>query len=340
MILITISGYGQAQVTLEPACAGSVEKYGVSGHTGSSYIWDVEGGKIINGDGLDTVTIQWYRDTGDYKIEVYETNGNCTSAPSQATVHIMAPYVDLGPDQQICFGDSIVLDAGIKYKSPFHYKWNNNDTTRYYVAKKTEDVILQVTDSARCSNSDTIAITVNPLPVVQFNFKDTFLCDNSESFMIYASDVMKSHEGISASIWYLNSDPPYRSPSYNVEMTNDTIDTLAVVITNIYQCSSSDTTYILPCGNPPSSSVPNGFTPNGDGENDTWVIPNMEHYPDAILEIFDRWGRMVYRTDHVYEHPWDGTSKGKKLPMDAYHYVLYYKKGRGKPVTGTVNLIR
>ena len=57
-----------------------------------------------------------------------------------------------------------------------------------------------------------------------------------------------------------------------------------------------------------------------------WEIPNIDLFPDAILEIYDRWGRLVYRTDDIYNNPWNGeTMSGKELPMDAYYYVLDIK---------------
>jgi gliding motility-associated-like protein len=66
----------------------------------------------------------------------------------------------------------------------------------------------------------------------------------------------------------------------------------------------------------------------------------MQFFDKAVLEIFDRWGRLVYRTDNVYEEPWDGKSKGKILPMDSYYYVLNLNVMNTPPLVGTVNLIR
>ncbi len=64
-------------------------------------------------------------------------------------------------------------------------------------------------------------------------------------------------------------------------------------------------------------------------------------FPDAVLEIYDRWGRLVFSTDDIINNEWKGrTMSGKPLPMDAYFFVLDLKVAHVKPITGYVNIIR
>ena|GEM_PF-3471275 len=70
----------------------------------------------------------------------------------------------------------------------------------------------------------------------------------------------------------------------------------------------------------------NAFTPNGDGENDTWEIEDIEAFPDATIFIYDRSGRSVFSSQGGYS-PWDGTFKGKVLPMGNYYYIIDLKDG-------------
>jgi gliding motility-associated-like protein len=86
-------------------------------------------------------------------------------------------------------------------------------------------------------------------------------------------------------------------------------------------------------------TVPSAFTPNGDGVNDTWGIDEMELYPNASIEIFNRWGERVFYNNKGYTEKWNGTFKGRELPIDSYHYVIDLKNG-SKEVTGTVTIIR
>jgi len=339
MVLFNITGYGQA---VEPVCAGSIQRYGVTGPPGTVFDWMVNGGEVIAGDQTDTATIQWDWNAGTYKIEVYATiDGNESCQGYSSTIETLRkPTVDLGPDKEICQGDSIILDAGTSYQPAYHFIWNNTaaDSSQYFTVKQSEVVTLKVTDGFMCINSDSVKIIDNPLPIVDFGYKDTTLCEGDQAYRIVADNLIQPNNGISDNVWYFNnaiSTLPY----YDVSQTQQNkIDTLIAVIKNTSLCSNSDTLFILPC-KINEVEIPNSFTPNDDHINDSWVIPTTQLYPHAVLEIFDRWGRLVYRTEHVWEEPWDGKSKGKQMPMDSYYYVLDYT-GRGTTKTGTVNLIR
>ena len=66
--------------------------------------------------------------------------------------------------------------------------------------------------------------------------------------------------------------------------------------------------------------IPNWFTPNGDGEFDTWTPGCIENYPNLTFDIFDRYGRKIaeYRVGEV----WDGRYNGTELPTGDYWYVV------------------
>lgn len=92
-----------------------------------------------------------------------------------------------------------------------------------------------------------------------------------------------------------------------------------------------------------SSIIPSGFTPNGDGINDTWVVPYLQACPNAHVTIFNRWGSKVFETKkNYYEHPWTGKSKtGGELPMGTYYYVIEYNDSNETPTqTGSVSILR
>jgi gliding motility-associated-like protein len=81
--------------------------------------------------------------------------------------------------------------------------------------------------------------------------------------------------------------------------------------------------------------VPNQiFTPNGDGQNDTYHIEGIEYYPGCRLTVFNRWGNVVYQKTG-YLNDWDGYSNASKvgstaLPVGTYFYVLDYGKDKHK----------
>ena len=86
--------------------------------------------------------------------------------------------------------------------------------------------------------------------------------------------------------------------------------------------------------------VPNNLvTPNGDGVNDKWVIPNIDMYPDNEVMVYDKAGRAVF-AKRGYNNEWDGTINGKKLKEDAYFYVIKFNKDGALPIRGYVSIVR
>jgi gliding motility-associated-like protein len=84
------------------------------------------------------------------------------------------------------------------------------------------------------------------------------------------------------------------------------------------------------------------ITPNGDGQNDTFIIGGIEFYPNNRLTVFNRWGNEVYQKSG-YLNDWDGFSNKSKvgstaLPVGTYYYILDY--GNQKHKTGYVYLER
>jgi gliding motility-associated-like protein len=71
----------------------------------------------------------------------------------------------------------------------------------------------------------------------------------------------------------------------------------------------------------PKIEIPNTFTPNGDGVNDTWNIPSISAFENPKLQVINRNGQLVYETRNT--QPWDGKSRGKNVPVGVYYYNLY-----------------
>ncbi|WP_171017247.1 T9SS type B sorting domain-containing protein [Maribacter sp. ACAM166] len=67
--------------------------------------------------------------------------------------------------------------------------------------------------------------------------------------------------------------------------------------------------------------LPNFFTPDGDGMNDLWIPRNMEQFPEILIKIFDRYGRVV-SNQSADSDGWDGLYSGKDLPTGDYWYVI------------------
>lgn len=85
-------------------------------------------------------------------------------------------------------------------------------------------------------------------------------------------------------------------------------------------------------------AIPNTFTPNGDGINDTWEIKSLENYPNCTVAVYNRWGEKLY-SSVGYSIPWDGTYKGIKLPVGAYYYIINLNNGV-KAISGWVAIVK
>ena len=84
--------------------------------------------------------------------------------------------------------------------------------------------------------------------------------------------------------------------------------------------------------------VPNTFTPNGDGINDTWNLPALLAYPNCTVNIYDRYGQMVFRSIG-YAIPWDGRYNSKNVPTGVYYYIID-RKNNTAAVSGSLTVLR
>jgi len=84
--------------------------------------------------------------------------------------------------------------------------------------------------------------------------------------------------------------------------------------------------------------IPNVFTPNNDNFNDRLVARTSGLVEKINFKLFNRSGLLIFSTDRP-KIDWDGTYKGKVLPMDSYHYVLRLNDGSA-PRSGVITIMR
>ncbi len=85
--------------------------------------------------------------------------------------------------------------------------------------------------------------------------------------------------------------------------------------------------------------IPSAITPNSDGFNDVWKIRGIELYPEAVIEIYNRWGQLLFKSDKGYHQKWDGTYNGKDQPIDTYFYVIKLNN-TSEPIKGHLTIVR
>jgi gliding motility-associated-like protein len=88
---------------------------------------------------------------------------------------------------------------------------------------------------------------------------------------------------------------------------------------------------------PTFDNISSLFTPNGDGMNDYWYIPDLEEYGNVKVTVYNRYGQPVYESDS-YKNDWDGTWNGYPLPSASYYYII--KSEKKGFIKGVVNIVR
>ncbi len=90
---------------------------------------------------------------------------------------------------------------------------------------------------------------------------------------------------------------------------------------------------------PEDVTLPTGYTPNGDGYNDFFVVRGLDAYPNNTFTVFNRWGNVVFDTFN-YKNDWAGqNTTGDELPNGTY-FVIITLKGGERTLQGYVDLRR
>ena len=279
---------------------------------------------------------------GDATLTLTVTSVNgCTRTLEETfpVVFINDPLLE--DSTAICKGDGEVAlnpDGGLPGAS---YNWMppgflDDPTSQNPVATPdtTTTYSVVITDATGfCQVEKTVTVIVSPdvtvTPVI-----DTIL--QGESVQIIATEngtytyVWSPSGGLAAT----NIPSPLATPEESV------VYTLVVTDENGCIVERTVTIIVLTLCEEPYVFIPTGFTPNGDGKNDTFkVIGN--NLDEVYLAVYNRWGELIFETRDP-SAGWDGTYKGKLLPPDAYGFYARVKCIGGLEYSkkGNVTLLR
>jgi gliding motility-associated-like protein len=177
-----------------------------------------------------------------------------------------------------------------------------------------------------CDSVVTLNLTVNPVPIA--NAGENVAIEWGESTTLNGS-------GGSQYTW----TPAFTLSNANVAnpVTNNTETITYSLIVTENGCTSLPafvTVQIIPF------RIPNGFTPNGDGVNDTWEIPSIKRFPQAEIEVYNRYGQRVFKSDKGYTKQWDGKNEnGEVLPFGTYYYSFNPNDG-GEKRSGWITILK
>ncbi|MDZ7845321.1 MAG: gliding motility-associated C-terminal domain-containing protein [Owenweeksia sp.] len=270
-----------------------------------------------NGDSTQGTVLT---DAGEHWLKV---SNRCFSYTDTIFLREEFPIpLELGPDTIICFGESLELDPG-NLGYPITWKGGRR--------QQSIEVTRSGTYWASARNScgvfdDTIVVRVDHY--LDDSPIDTLICRGDSAVL----DISNRH--------------------YDVRWADGSTDSVrwfaeagTYMLTLFNRCGAFPKDFIVKqqlCDCP--LFIPNAFTPNDDKLNDSFEIAHKCDISRFELQIFNRWGEMVFSSDSP-ERSWDGNFNGRPAPMGAYHYSLVYAwkvygVERTRESRGRINLIR
>jgi gliding motility-associated-like protein len=276
---------------------------------------------VLNAAGLSPNTT--------YFIVANGAMGASDNAEASFDILVNGPGVQRTPSIAIgvsateaCLGQSITFSALVaNCESQQNIQWFADGV---FIGETTENIFItdqlsqtatitaQVECFENCSEtlvSEGILITVT-----------SFLVDAGTDFEIIAGESVQLQGATSETDFFW-------TPAFNMNNTSILSPVVNPVQTITYyltasngDCSITDFCVVYVTS---ALEIPNTFTPNGDNVNDTWEILGIEKFPDAYVQVFDRWGQLVFQSNgYPPSKRWDGTKNGRELAPSSYYYVI------------------
>ncbi len=283
------------------------------------------------GNGATTQNITGL-DPGLFNVTVTDANGCIVTA--QATI-IGTPAVTAqgSTTDNLCHGGeegAIDLEV-LSGVAPFAYAWSTGATSQDVNGLAAGNHSVTVTDVNGCTYTDTYVVQQNNAIVI-----DTTLSNYAGGYNI--STWQGSNGNISTEV--SGGTAPY---TY-LWSTGSTTSFLIGIPAGWYTLTVTDangctTDLMVELTQPEDLEMPTGFSPNGDGANDNFIIRGLDAYPANTFVIVNRWGNVVY--DRLnYRNDWNGeNAQGQPLPDGTYFAILKVNNGE-RTLQGYVDLRR
>ncbi len=284
----------------------NVQAQGVGGFGYYRYLWD---------DGSpDSIRTFAPTTTTSYIVEVRDTCGTQLAVDSFTIEVPNYPPLTVSLDSAfICEGDSLFTEALITGGIPsLTLSWSTGhiDTSFGWYPTTSQVIVLDVSDACGNQVSATAMVEVENLPQVDFTF--TQLPDQQIVFNNQTSGATQYYWEFGDGQTATDPDPTHsydQSGFFEVQLTASGPNGCTDSTTQFVEVISDFYFY-----------VPNAFTPNGDGKNETFGGKGRG-FSAYRLQVWNRWGGLVYETENV-NRPWDGIIKDKPAPQGTYLYRI------------------
>lgn len=309
------------------------------GYGENIFVWTVYNGACGNSITTDTLSI-------------YLNDSDVSAANAGPDIDLCGSPFELQMQGSETIGNtavgtwSIVQGGGV-FENPF------NEFTYMTEIPVGVNIYQWTVDNGECGvSSDEVVVTIyDPQIPSAFAGEDLEICE--DDFLIF--NLQGSQAPYPANgMWQILDGPVEISDPAD---PNATVWTLGEIESPLEPMTSSLLWTVTngPCGASADTvtfalidcltiEIPDGFSPNGDGINDFFEIPNLYKYPNNNIKIFNRWGALIYEAA-PYQNDWDGRSHhpatiGEDLPVSTYYYILDLGDGVLAPFTGYIFLKR
>jgi gliding motility-associated-like protein len=269
--------------------------------------------------------------TTTYYMEAVATNG-CGNIGGRIPLTITvnpAPALAVSSDENICAGETVTLSAN----GTGTISWSTSETSNDIDVSPTVNTIYYatLTDGNGCTATDSILVNVQSSSTVSA-VDDAATTDIG---VLVNIDVDANDTGDPNTVAVLTG-PANGVASVQTDGSIDYLpfnsfsgqDSLTYTICDVFCSSICDTAMVrISIDENDEFTVPGGFSPNGDGINDMFIINGIDNYPNNTLTIYNRWGDIVF-TASPYMNDWSGEAEGKRtisgdvVVTGTYFYVL------------------
>jgi len=283
---------------------------------------------------------------GEYWVKITDSH-SCVVID---TVEITRPEVmtmTTNIENLTCYGAKngtiqAIISGG---QAPYKYRWSNNQMSAKITGLAADEYRLEVTDFRQCKVVFFASVSEPNALSLKYDLSNAAYYGSTDGRI-------KVNVTGGTKPYYYNwtGDPSGGASLPDLWSVMSITDSIYNLPTGDYDLIVSDANYceigfvdpLKISVNQTEIKIPSAFTPNGDGKNDTWIIPNIikqEYQPN--LKIFDSRGYLVFNKDENFESwGWDGKdNSGNVLPASTlYYYVIELNKST--TMKGTVYLIR
>ena len=301
---------------------GSATAYVLGGTPSYSYYWSPGGQTTATASGLNPNTT--------YIVEVTDVNGCIISDTTHINGYknIFLPDNNDYLDSTICLGKTVFIEIE---DQGHDYLWSSGETSAsIFVTPEDPITVYTLTiNDPNCPESYDVEAIFNVVKLDINPVADPNPLVSGELVTISSSYIYSDYD------WYWNDN---QDSATGISMTDypETSQWYYVEATDNIGCKGIDSIYVV------VGAVPyDAITPNGDGINDEWEILDIDRYPNAEIQIFNRWGSLIFSSSgaNYNNNKWQGNFENKELPVGTYYYTINLNDG-SELQTGAVTIVR